>query len=197
MSATHSPNGRKLLDLSTVFCFTEIPNIVLDELASALSGDEFKILCLLFRRTLGFSWGPPDKTEESIATAASLSVETTHRILEKLFLCGLWPEDDPRCRDEHEAVPPEVSIERKRIRVEAVGTKKRLGEASNWICFYCAKQGNQSIGPDGKSWHLDHKIPRSRGGPSHPDNYALACSYCNIRKKDLTPEEFAVRFPNA
>ena len=36
---------------------------------------------------------------------------------------------------------------------------------------------------------VDHVIPLSRGGSSDPDNLAVACLNCNIKKGPRTPEE--------
>ena len=38
--------------------------------------------------------------------------------------------------------------------------------------------------------HLDHKIPVSRGGTNTEDNVHLTCPGCNIRKGQMTHEEF-------
>lgn len=59
-------------------------------------------------------------------------------------------------------------------------------------CTYCGKTGpSYYIGPDGRDWHIDHAIPRSRGGADHEDNYVLSCATCNLSKHAATPEEFA------
>lgn len=43
----------------------------------------------------------------------------------------------------------------------------------NGICAYCK---------DAPASHVDHIIPRSLGGVDDYDNYAAACSRCNLRK---------------
>ena len=53
-------------------------------------------------------------------------------------------------------------------------------------CFYC-------YGPLWPRYHYDHKIPRSKGGPSHPSNYALACEPCNLSKHDSDSLTFAIK----
>jgi hypothetical protein len=30
----------------------------------------------------------------------------------------------------------------------------------------------------------DHKLPKSKGGKSHPDNYMTLCAHCNVFKND-------------
>lgn len=39
----------------------------------------------------------------------------------------------------------------------------------------------------------DHRVPRSRGGKSHPSNYVLACFECNTKKGDRTEPEFLMQ----
>lgn len=48
-------------------------------------------------------------------------------------------------------------------------------------CSYCAKEG---------ATHLDHVVPRSRGGPDAPFNIVLACEQCNLKKGDMVPSEW-------
>lgn len=42
---------------------------------------------------------------------------------------------------------------------------------------------------------VDHRIPLSKGGPDHPDNFQTMCERCNLAKKDdcLTVEEVRAR----
>lgn len=49
-------------------------------------------------------------------------------------------------------------------------------------CAYCERKSQR--------WHYDHIVPESRGGPSLPDNLALACPRCNLSKNDRTPDEW-------
>ena len=43
----------------------------------------------------------------------------------------------------------------------------------------------------GQSFHIDHKIPLSRGGTNSKENLCCACFSCNRRKHAKTAEEFA------
>lgn len=49
-------------------------------------------------------------------------------------------------------------------------------------CQYChlAQLGH------GATFHVDHVVPRCRGGPTALDNLALQCPNCSLRKADKT-----------
>ncbi len=47
-------------------------------------------------------------------------------------------------------------------------------------CEYCRM--HQSL--QGATFHVEHIIPRSRGGPSQLDNLAWACPSCNLHKSN-------------
>lgn len=60
-------------------------------------------------------------------------------------------------------------------------------ELYNWIktnlgnpCPYCGEP----------NFHIDHKVPLTRGGTHTWDNIELVCADCNVAKRDRTPEEF-------
>ena len=56
-------------------------------------------------------------------------------------------------------------------------------------CVYCGS----TEGP----FHLDHVVPRSRGGPDDPSNLVQACVPCNSQKRDKLPSEwYASRVPD-
>ena len=47
-------------------------------------------------------------------------------------------------------------------------------------CEYCRM--HQSL--QGATFHVEHIVPRSRGGTSQPENYAWCCPSCNLHKSD-------------
>jgi 5-methylcytosine-specific restriction endonuclease McrA len=49
-------------------------------------------------------------------------------------------------------------------------------------CVYCGAT------PDRYFLHLDHVVPRARGGVTHPANLVTACQDCNLRKRDQVIE---------
>ena len=64
-----------------------------------------------------------------------------------------------------------------------------LGAQCDWICIYCQSKGTDTIGPDGRPWHIDHLFPKARGGDSKSDNLVLACATCNCRKNSQLASE--------
>jgi len=56
-------------------------------------------------------------------------------------------------------------------------------------CVYCGRAGGDSD-PDGMSWHIDHRLPVSRGGSDVMENLALSCQACNLEKGTRTDEEY-------
>src|SRR5687768_13276372 len=47
-------------------------------------------------------------------------------------------------------------------------------------CEYCRM--HQAL--QGATFHVEHIVPRSRGGSSSPGNLAWSCPGCNLRKSD-------------
>jgi hypothetical protein len=48
-------------------------------------------------------------------------------------------------------------------------------------CQYCLM--HQSL--QGATFHIEHVLPKSKGGKTEIQNLALACPSCNLRKSDL------------
>lgn len=59
--------------------------------------------------------------------------------------------------------------------------RNRLAEAQNWHCCWCGvltvPEPNQK-----NSATIEHVTPRCQGGEDHPDNYAMSCYNCNIKR---------------
>jgi 5-methylcytosine-specific restriction endonuclease McrA len=45
----------------------------------------------------------------------------------------------------------------------------------------------------GKTYHVDHVIPLSKGGSNDPRNIVISCPECNLKKHDKMPHEFSGR----
>ena len=57
------------------------------------------------------------------------------------------------------------------------------------VCWYCGGEGGESLGPDGKRWHVDRIMPGKLGGTYRHSNIALACQTCNLDKGGKDPLE--------
>lgn len=51
------------------------------------------------------------------------------------------------------------------------------------VCQYCGRRFARS------DLSIDHVVPKSRGGRDTWENLVLACTACNLKKRDRTPEE--------
>lgn len=72
-----------------------------------------------------------------------------------------------------------VARGRKRVAL----TKKNVLLRDDYRCGYCGEPGDRA------TMTVDHVTPRSQGGRSTWENLVAACSGCNGRKRDRTPEQ--------
>jgi 5-methylcytosine-specific restriction endonuclease McrA len=70
-----------------------------------------------------------------------------------------------------------IHVPRKRILLSRNAIFKR----DNHRCQYC--------GSDKSPFTVDHIVPRDRGGADTWENLVCACSHCNGRKRNRTPQE--------
>lgn len=101
------------------------------------------------------------------------------RDLESLGLV-VWPErSDVYLAYDGEYFPEvDYDAEPKKLRRRVAALIERDGSH----CRYCRKTF--------PAYHVDHVIPKSRGGPDTMDNLVLACPACNMAKGARTPEEW-------
>jgi len=62
-------------------------------------------------------------------------------------------------------------------------SRRNIYERDAYTCQYCGDK------PPRDRLTLDHVVPRSRGGKTTWTNIVLACQRCNLKKRDMTPEE--------
>ncbi len=55
----------------------------------------------------------------------------------------------------------------------------------------CALCGDDIIF-DTQKTHIDHIVPRAKGGEDEIDNFEFACSVCNYAKRDMSLKEFVL-----
>lgn len=70
-----------------------------------------------------------------------------------------------------------IQVPRKRILLSRGNIIKR----DNYRCQYC--------GTDRTPFTVDHVVPRDRGGSDSWENLVCACTGCNSRKRNRTPQE--------
>jgi hypothetical protein len=61
--------------------------------------------------------------------------------------------------------------------------KRVMFNRDNWQCQYCGAAVNSSTAT------IEHIVPESRGGPKSWLNCVTACTHCNRRKMNRTPDE--------
>jgi len=66
-------------------------------------------------------------------------------------------------------------------------SRRNVSKRDHYICQYCGAQ------PGAESITIDHVVPRSQGGVSSWTNCAAACTQCNARKGDRTPEQAGMK----
>jgi len=64
---------------------------------------------------------------------------------------------------------------------KVVLTRKNILRRDGYKCSYCGR-GDLTL-------TLDHIVPKARGGTDSWDNLVSACTKCNNKKGDRTPEE--------
>lgn len=83
-------------------------------------------------------------------------------------------------------VPSVIRLQRY-VRVPYYGialSRHNVMRRDNYSCQYCGSV---------KQLTLDHLLPRCRGGETKWQNLVTACSRCNARKGDRTPEEAGLK----
>jgi len=83
-------------------------------------------------------------------------------------------------------IPSVIRLQRY-VRVPYYGialSRHNVMRRDNYSCQYCGAVRNLT---------LDHLLPRSRGGATNWQNLITACSRCNARKGNRTPEEAGLK----
>lgn len=76
----------------------------------------------------------------------------------------------------------------------AIETRRRWRLSQPRECHYCGVSLRHSRPGE---WArkvpnatVDHKVPLSRGGKDEPSNWAVCCQPCNVKKGQMTADEF-------
>lgn len=62
--------------------------------------------------------------------------------------------------------------------------KKQIFERDNYRCVQCGRRQDE-----GYELHVDHRVPKDKGGKATVDNGQTLCSICNFRKKNYGQTE--------
>lgn len=68
--------------------------------------------------------------------------------------------------------------------------RERILARDGHVCRYCERAGTERRDADGRSWHVDHILPISRGGTTEDLNLCATCTACNTSKGTRTPDEW-------
>ena len=71
---------------------------------------------------------------------------------------------------------------------KVVLTRKNILRRDSYKCSYCGR-GDLPL-------TIDHVIPRAQGGSDSWENLVTACTFCNNKKGDRTPEEANMMLTN-
>lgn len=82
-------------------------------------------------------------------------------------------------------VAPHPVMRRSSRTGESLRLVLRLLERDGTRCSYCGRPFSRKVRP-----HLDHRVPRCRGGKKNLANLVLACRPCNEAKGDMAEAEF-------
>lgn len=140
----------------------------------------------------------PDLRRKNIDRAAAWYLKNRGRVSEKNRARYAARRDEIRQRIKRYVInnPDKVRLlgrvkaHRRRLRIEASGGTHSAKEIRDLLAkqrFRCAAC-HKSIR---SAFHIDHRIPVSKGGSNDIGNIDLLCPSCNIRKSNKMPEEFA------
>jgi len=79
-------------------------------------------------------------------------------------------------------------VEKKDLEDFTLKQKKQIFERDGYKCVHCGRRQDEGFG-----LHVDHKLPRDKGGRATIDNGQTLCSVCNFRKKNYGQTESGKR----
>lgn len=107
-----------------------------------------------------------------------------HEEIEEYYLNDEDEDEDTTAPDE--IAPADVEFEAKAIDSfkPRYGIRWQVFERDDFRCVACGKSAH-----DGVLLHVDHIIPRSKGGTNTIDNYQTLCNECNLGKSNKSTRD--------
>jgi len=144
---------------------------------------------LVMDRRSGFPIGFGDSKAVALAQARD-TLQGDRVYLTKLFAKSEQDVRATQIRIDRERVESESQTREEQSRHVLQIDKKReqVFNGGSGKCHYCLAD----LEIHGE-WHVDHRIPRSRGGSNKLHNLVAACARCNLKKSSRTEEEFIAK----
>jgi 5-methylcytosine-specific restriction endonuclease McrA len=67
--------------------------------------------------------------------------------------------------------------------------KHYIWQKTEGRCWYCGEQTTPYF-----DFHIDHFVPKTKGGENTWYNLVPSCRFCNLLKSNLTIEEFRIKY---
>ena len=113
-----------------------------------------------------------------LASFTGVHIDTARELLRDLIWIGFLENAQPHDDDQYMVWFPWFDDPRRPVKKKNPVSKEARAyvQERGKNCVYCGCEE----GP----YHIDHIIPRSRGGDNDISNLALACATCNVSKRD-------------
>ncbi len=138
---------------------------------------------------------PEETTIEHVTVKLTSALQDMPSIKQKLIE-EISPDDIHRAlreyKDKNRRFVPDIATLYKPDSVTDWLRKCIVFARCNYTCTYCCKGIDELIDASGRhvQLHLDHKIPKIRGGSEELDNLTAACQPDNMAKKEMTEPEY-------
>ncbi|MFM2386130.1 MAG: hypothetical protein RL660_887 [Bacteroidota bacterium] len=105
-------------------------------------------------------------------------IDKLEKNLANYYLKYFSQNDKPSKQNELTDLETVKAIAANKIKVQA-GIRWQVFKRDHWQCVSCGRSADDNI-----ILHIDHIIPRSKGGKNEMDNYQTLCETCNVGKSN-------------
>jgi 5-methylcytosine-specific restriction endonuclease McrA len=180
--------------------YGELKSKILELRGQGHSYDQIKAKLGCSKGTICFHCAPGQKEKSRIRSVKRRSASPLTTKIEQ-FCCGKKKVVNEHYKRTQEIIDKEIAIKlrNKMSRFFRLKDKRSYGEymftsqqllekiGSNPACYLTGQPIDLN---KSRSYHLDHIVPKSRGGDDSLDNCQIACREANQAKGDLLVEEF-------